>query len=821
MLQDIRFAFRSAVRNPALTAVIVTSLALGIGANTTIFTLINAVFLRPIPVEKPGELVAAFTTMPKSTAFQSFAFLNFKDFRDNVQEFSGMAAYQFVGANMVGGAEPIGLGGQLVTANYFSVLGVQAARGRTFFADEDKVDSAAPVMVISNGLWTRTFGGDPSIVGRYVTLNGSKFEIIGVTPPEFKGLQSIGGGSEFWVPISMHPQLNPANPLFYTVRNALSVQVVARLRPGVSMAQADQAMKMMADRLAKQYPNENADRSTALFPLSEAVLGIGQRDDLRRSGGLLLGATGLVLLIACANVASLLLARAMARRKEIAVRLSVGAPRWRLIRQLLAESAVLSLLGGAAGMLVAYWGRDLLWAMRPSWMDSRFLDLKLEPRVLAFTIALTFLTGWLFGLIPAIQGSRADLVSAIKGQFDAPDRRSRFTQLAMGLDLRSILVSGQVALSLVALIGAGLFLRSVQQAQRLSPGFRVEGLTVMFMNTAAQGYSPQRATEFYKQAIERVQALPGVQSATWGENVPQAGNAGVSRRVFPEGKELPAELRSLFVPFNDVFPRYFSTVGIPLVKGRDFSAADREGAEQVAIISETTARMFWPGEDPVGRRFKHRLNPNFFRVVGIAADAKFGTLGGAAVPHVYLSATQFYAPAMTLCVRTSGDPAPLFPAFRQTIRGLDSTMPLPQPQTMTSAIADNLWTARLGAELLAVFGVLAVALTVVGIYGVMAYTVTRRTKEIGIRIALGAEQTAVLQLVLRQGLKLTALGVAVGLAASYGATRLIASLLYVSPADPATYAAISVTLAVVSVIAGFLPARRATRVDPLTALRYE
>src|SRR5262245_41180876 len=421
MFQAVRMACRSAFKNPGLTSVIVVSLALGIGANTTIFTLINAVFLRPLPVRDPAQLAQVFTVMPKSEAFQSVALANYRDFRDNVPEFSGLAAYQFIGANLVGGSEPLAIGGQLVTGNYFEVVGVDAAIGRTVIPRDDATLGASPVVVISAGLWKRAFGSDPTVVSRTVTLNGFPFTVIGVMPAEFKGLQTLGI-VDVWVPLAMHEQLVTGETArtFYTARNSLVFQVIGRLAPGVTLERARQAMKAMAKRLEEQYPTENEGRSVELFPLTQAALGVAGRDGLVRSGGLLLAATGLVLLIACGNVASLLLARAMERRKEIAVRLSVGAPRWRLIRQLLAESGVLAVLGGSAGILVAEFGRDLLWSFRPTGMRADFLDLSLEPRVLWFTVALAVVTGLLFGLIPAIQGSRLDLVSAIKSQKEAP-----------------------------------------------------------------------------------------------------------------------------------------------------------------------------------------------------------------------------------------------------------------------------------------------------------------------------------------------------------------------------------------------------------------
>jgi predicted permease len=672
---------------------------------------------------------------------------------------------------------------------------------------------------MSAGLWKRAFGSDPTVIGKTVSLNGHPFTVIGVAPAAFKGLQTLGN-VDFWVPLAMHQQLVTGETArtFYTARNSLVFQVIGRLQPDVSLDRARQAMKAMAKRLEEQYPKENEGRSVELFPLTETALGVGGRDNLVRSGGLLLAATGLVLLIACGNVASLLLARAMERRKEIAIRLSVGAPRWRLIRQLLAESAVLAVLGGTAGILVAEFGRDLLWSFRPTGMRADFLDLTLEPRVMWFTVTLSVLTGILFGLIPAIQGSRLDLVSVIKSHAEAPTRGGRWT---LGLGVRDVLVTGQVAVSLVALIGAGLFLRSLQEAQRLNPGLRTEGLAVMYVNAGAQGYSPQRGMQFYRDTVERIRQLPGVQSVAWGEAIPQFSGTAVSRRMFPEGREMTQELLSLFVPFNGIWPGYFATVGIPILKGRDFTEADREGTELVAIVNETTARTYWPGEDPIGKTFKHRLNPNAYTVVGVARDAKYGGIASPTLPHLYYPVLQFYTPGMALAVRTSGDPEQVLPAVRQVIRQMDATMPLPPAFTMTEVLRGNLWTARLGAMLLAVFGLLALTLTVVGVYGVMAHSVTQRTHEIGIRMALGAAHADVLGMVLRHGLKLTLLGVVIGLVVAFGTTRLIANLLYVSHTDSLTFAGISALLAAVAIAASLLPARRATRVDPLVALRRE
>jgi putative ABC transport system permease protein len=479
MIQDIRYAIRAAVRNPGFMLVVVGSLALGIGANTTIFTVVNAVFLRPVPVAHPETLVQAFTTDAKNSGGllaneMPTSWHNYKDYRDQIKAFDGLAAFTFPFATNLGsGTEPEQINGELVTGNFFDVLGVKAQTGRTFLPDEDKRDGAVPVVVLSDGLWKRRFGGDRNIVNQQVLLNGTSFTVVGVAPEGFLGLIALGA-PDCYVPVAMHDRmLTGFSKQFFDTRRFLAWSIVGRLKQGVTLPQADAEMKTMARHLEQAFPNDNDQRGIKLQFLNDSTVPAAARSGLAASGGMLLAATGLVLLIACGNIASLLLARAQARRKEIAIRLSLGAPRWRLIRQLLTESAFLALLGGGLGILVAYWGRDILWSFRPPFLDANALDLSLDPRVLLFTLLLAIVTGVLFGLVPAIQASRADLVSAIKNQTETPGRVNTW------MNLRSALVVAQVALSLVALIGAGLFVRSLQSAQKIDPGFSTRDLAVM------------------------------------------------------------------------------------------------------------------------------------------------------------------------------------------------------------------------------------------------------------------------------------------------------------------------------------------------------
>jgi len=824
MLQDLRYAFRAAVRNPAFMLVVVGSLALGIGANTTIFTVINAIFLRPLPVAHQESLVAVFTVDAKNPAgvggggLLGTSMPNYRDYRDRVGAFSGLAAYQGLAFNLGSGSEPEQVQGQIVTGNFFDVLGVPAAHGRTFLPEEDAKPGASPVVVLSDGLWKRRFGADPGIVNRQILLDGLQFTVIGVAPEGFKGLVTLGA-SDVYVPMMMHDQvLAGFAKQFFEARRFLGFNLVGRLKPGVTMQSAGSEMQTQAKHLEEAFPVDNEKRSVKLQSLAESAVPAAVRGLLVQAAGMLLAASGVVLLIACGNIASLLLARATTRRKEIAIRLSLGAPRWRLIRQLLIESTMLALMGGGFGVLIAFWGRDALWSLRPPFLPANSVDLSLDPRVLGFTMGLSVITGLLFGLVPAIQASRADLVSAIKS---ATETGHDWRFLNVSLNLRGLLVVGQVALSLVALIGAGLFLRSLQGAQKIDPGFKSGGLATITVDLGAQNYQKDRGLNFYRAAMDRVRGLPGVQSVTWTESLPLFGG-GFGRSVFPEGEDQQPGQRGRLVQVSGVWTGYFSTMGIPIEQGRDFLDSDRDPSAPMVIMNQTAAKIFWPGQNPIGKRFKFYGEEIFTQVVGIAKDGKYNNIGEDPLPFIYYPAQEKYVPAMSLAVRTSGDPRPALAAMSQAVRGLDSTLPLLFPQTMSDVIDASLWAPRMGAMLLALFGLLALVLAAVGIYGVMSYSVTRRTREIGIRMALGARTVDVLRLVLGEGMILTTIGMTIGLAGAVAATRLISGLLFgVSPTDLPTFVGISALLAAVAMVANYLPARRASRVDPLVTLKYE
>jgi predicted permease len=822
LLQDLKYGARLLAKTPGFTAIAALSLALGIGANTTIFTLVNAVLLNPLPVEDPAQLVSVYTTDernqgPAALGFLQTSAMNFKDLRDKNEVFSGMTGHTGVPLNITGGSgQPEQIFGELVTGNYFSVLGARPQIGRGFLPDEDETPGAKLVAVLGYGEWQKRFGGDPSIVGRTISLNGAAFTVVGVMPKGFKGTNAIGAPA-LWVPYMTYPQTT--NGFFRELaepdnRRGLIFNVTGRLNPGVTVRQAEANLKTIARQLEQEYPNDNKGRSVTLVPLAQSTINPGFRDNIVKAGGLLMTIVGLVLLIACANVANLLLARAAARQKEIAVRLSLGAGRGRLIRQLLTEGTLLACIGGAAGLLLAYWAQGLLWSFRPPFLAADAIDLQPDMRVLMFTLAVSIATGVVFGLAPAIQASRPDLVVELKEKTSAPTGSSRM------FSTRNVLVSAQLALSLVALVGAGLFLRSLQHAQQISPGFDSEHLAVLSFDLGAQGYTEERGRQFQQRVLERAAAVPGVQAASVASTVPLFAG-GFLRTVFLEGQDASDRRAGRLVQISVVGPRYLETVGIPLVRGRTLSETDQPNTPMAVVVNETMAKRFWPDQDAIGRRFKFFGQDVFNQVVGIAKDSKYNFIGEDETPFIYQATTQVYQPQLSLFVKAP-QPSAVLGTVRGEVQQLDRNLPLTGVFTLSEIFDQALWAPRMAASLLAVFAGLSLVLSVIGIYGVMAYAVSQRTRELGIRMALGASRADVLRLVVMQGLRLTVMGVAFGLAVSLAVTRLIATLLYgVSPTDLITFTIVPLLLASAALLASYLPALRATRIDPMVALRYE
>jgi putative ABC transport system permease protein len=805
--------------------VAILSLALGIGANTAIFTIINAVFLHPLPVQEPSQLVEMYTrdtkTVDANSNFQltPTSLPNYEDYRDQNTVFTGLAAATFpIPLNWGGQTEPQQLLGSLVSPNFFNVLGVKAYRGRFFFPDEGKKVGADPVVVLSYALWTRRFGSNPGVVGQTINLNANSYTVIGIAPPNFKGIVSLAPPEVLWVPLSMRDYvLTGQLKELENHRRMRWISIVGRLKPGVTVEQARAATKTIASALEKEYPRDNPGRTCELFPLNQSALGINQRKQFSLAGGILMGVVGVVLLIACVNLANLLLAQAAKREKELTLRAALGAGRSRLVRQLLTESTLLALLGGLGGLLIAFWGRKLLWSFRPPFLPDGSIDLSFDSRVLFFTLAISVLTGLVFGIIPALKASNTDLNEVLKAGGRGGTMGWAHNRM------RSLLVVSEIALALVALIGAGLFLRSMQRAQAINIGFEATNLFEYNVDLGALRYEPEHGQQFFRETLERIKTVPGVADATISANgVLGGGNGGISGTIFREGEQTDPNNRGTLVVLDDVMPGYFSALHIPTLSGRDFSDFDRENTKQVAIINKAMADLVWPGQEALGKRFSIVVDPHQYEVIGVVGTTVIGTVGEDPQPVAYFPLRQQYTPQATILVRTTGNPEALMGAVRAQVNQIDRNLALTNGQTVGQLLGQGLWAARMGAALLGLFGLLALVLASVGIYGVLSYSVTQRTSEIGIRMALGAQSRQVLKLVLRQGMLLAGVGVLVGVAIALPITSFASSLLYgVSPSDPLTYIVIAVVLLAVALLACYVPARRATRIDPLVALRFE
>ncbi len=815
--QDVRYSLRSLGRSPAFTAAAVLSLALGIGANTTIFTLINTLFLNPLPVDRPADLVAVNTLDTKNTTqfgnVMPLSYPNLVDLRDGNQALTGLAGYSMptrLGLR-VGRDEPEGAFTQLVTGNYFDVLGVRPATGRFFIPQEDRTPGTHPVAVLNHRYWQRRFGGRADIVGRTIHLNTIEFTIVGVAPPGFMGITSLVG-PDMWLPAMMAPALIAnQGDRWITDRGALSFNGAGRLKPGVTRDQAAANLSTLAKGLERAYPGQNDGRGVSVLPLAEATIFPGMRQGMLLGGFVLMGIVGLVLLIACSNVANLLLARATSRRQEIAVRLALGAGRGRVIRQLLTESLVLGMFGGILGLLLGYWGRNLLWAFRPTIVANNFVELTIDGRVLAFTFVLSLMTGAIFGLMPALQASRAGVVDALK-DMRAAGRSGR------GARLRHALVVGQMALSLVALVAAALFLRGIQRAYSIDPGFDADRVAVLSVNPQQAAYDKPRTEQFYRDVRERLAEVDGVESVTWAVNAPLW--AKDYRRVSLEGQAQQDGTTAVLTLTNTVDLDYFKTLGVPLRRGRDFTAADRVDARPVAIINDTMAEKYWPGQDPIGRRVRLDRETEPREIVGIVKTTKYQTLGEAPQGCLFVPLAQSYADSMMLYVRTPRDPMSILGSVQRELRALGPDVPVSGATSVRDLLGQSLWMVKFGVGLLAVFGLLALGLASVGIYGVMAYAVAERTREMGLRLALGASPTDVRRLVLRQGMTLVSIGVVFGLGGGLLVGRAMSSLLYgLSSVDAVSLGLSAVTLLIVAFLASYLPALRASRIDPIVSLR--
>jgi macrolide transport system ATP-binding/permease protein len=820
--QDIRYAVRVLIKNKGFSAIAILSLALGIGANTTIFTVVNAILLNPLPVKQISRVVQVDTVDTKTRVTAAnvtklgMSYPNFQDYARGNQVFSGVSC--IVGPlplTWSGGAEPKQIFGQMVSANYFDVLGLRPAVGRLFMADEDSKLGGNNVAVLSYSLWVNKFGSDPNVVSKILTLNATSYAVIGVAPRGFKGAFTFGNAEEIWIPVSMYPQVLAG--FFkdnFNDRRFLTTAVIGRLKEGVSLGGAEASLKTMASILEREYPKDNASRSVALTPLADAAVGVNARDQIVLAGGLMMGIVGLVLLIACANLANLLLAQAASREKEIGLRAALGASQGRVIQQLLTESMVLALISAVVGVAIAYGGRAVLWSFRPPFILDGDVDLSFDSHVLFFTLGVALLTALMIGVVPAIKVAKPNLIEALK-----VGGRSGTVGWTRS-PIRSLLVVAEIALALVALVGAGLFIRSMQNAQHIDLGFESKNLFVFAFDVGALHYEEGRAQQYFRAAIERAKAVPGVESATIASNFPLGG--GLGRTVFPEGQDEASGYRGTLTQLDDIAPNYFETLHIALVAGREFTDADRQDTNPVAIIDEAMANQFWPGQNAVGKRFHFFGDTQLREVVGVVRNTVINTIGEEPQPLAYLPLIQDYAPAVTLQVRTRGRPESVIAAVRGQVQSLDTNLALTNLNTIEELINQGLWAPQVGAALLTVFGVLALLLAIVGVYGVLSYSVNQQTREIGIRMAMGAETRSVLSLIVGQGMRLAGAGLAVGLAIAFAAMRVLSSLLYgVNAHDPLTFAGVTLVLATAAVLGCYIPARRATKVDPITALRYE
>jgi len=809
--QDLGYAFRSFRNSPGFVAVAVASLALGIGANTAIFNLVNAVILRPLPVPDASQLVSLYTLDRSNPGFLSCSYPNYRDYRDRNTVFSGLLLFSSVAVSLTGDGDARELMGEIVSGNYFNVLGVRAVLGRTFTPEEDQSPGAQAVVVISYGFWMRTLAGGRQAIGKTIGLNSLLFTIIGVAPKNFHGVNTLVS-ADFWTPLMMYRQIFPMAD-WVEQRRALLFTPIGRLKKGITRTAAQAEIKALAAQLANAYPVDNRGRTTVLIPLSEALIHPNDRGGVVLAGGVALAISGLVLLIACANVGNLLLVRAAGRRKELALRLALGVSSGRLIAQLITESVLLSVMGGAAGLVVARWARDLLWTARPPWVLSGDAGPGLDARVLGYTLLISVLTGLIFGLAPALTATSTNLAT------DLRERISPWARPGQRVSLRTLLVMGQVALSVIALTGAGLFIRSLRYAEQSDPGFETEHVATLGLNIRPRGLSEAAGREFYARVLERAASVPGVEAASLASNAPFSVLR--ARGVSADGQDSTAAASTVAL-IDTVEPGYFQTVRIPLLRGRTFNDADSPAAPRVAMINETMARLFWNGRNPIGQRLRFFSENSPVEVVGLVRDSTYVRVGERPRLMAYLSLRQNYSPAVTLYVRARGDPEAIIGSVRREVQKLDPGILLAPPETVRQILRESLWEPRLGAILFGAFGVLAGTLTVVGIYGVISYSVGQRTREIGIRMALGAQARDVLRQVLTEGMIVVAVGIALGLLMTVPLSQISSNLLYgVSAHDPLTLAMVAAILLLTALAACYVPARRATHIDPLIALREE
>lgn len=805
IIQDIRFAIRRLRKTPTFALIAIISLALGIGANASIFSLVNTALLRPLPVDKPEELRIIYGTIQQGKVDTIFSYLNYKDFRDRGKNVIDIAAYRFVPLSMNHQGQNKRLWGYLVSGNYFDMLGIKPIRGRWFSPEEDLTPGSHPVVVISYSCWQTKFGADPQIIDKQILINGNKYTVIGIAPKNFVGTE-VSYNAEVFAPMMMAKQIEPLGDLLESRTND-NIFAIGRLK--LPSQQVESALQAIAQSLAEEHPNANQGRGIKLATPGLFIPDI--RESVITFSWILMSVVGIVVLIACVNLANLLLARATERRKEIAVRIALGATRFQLIKQMLTESLLLGIVGGSLGLILSFWINDFVAKFKLPTDIPIMFNLAIDWRVISFTFALSIFTGIFFGLLPALQASKTDLIAALKDETSI----GKFSRSW----LRNLLVIAQIALSLLLLVSSGLIIHGLQKAQTLRPGFEPSNVASVSFDLTLQGYDKEKGKVFYSKAIELAKSLPSIESATLVNSLPLSLDFS-STAIYIEGQTIAKSTDlPLAVPYN-VYPEYFQTMGVSL-RGRDFTENDKNEDSRVAVVNETFARRFFSGEDAIGKRFNFSGPENpYWTIIGVCADGKYNSLNEEQKLAIYLPMLRNYTAPVTLIIKTKSNPENVLASLREKLQTLDPALPFYDAKTLKQHLNLPLFPAKIAATILSSFAILALILAAIGIYGTMSYVVSQRSREMGIRIALGAKTSDILKMIVGQAMKLVVVGLVLGLIAAYSLTQFLSSLLYgVSATDPLTFIIVLVLLTLIALVACLVPAIRAAKTDPMVVLR--